>query len=67
MLDDWQEVMGDTMQPINLALATASSLAEFRDMLDGTLAQADPAKLAELLARGQFAARIWGQANQAKK
>lgn len=67
MLDDWEEVMGDTMQPINLALATASSLAEFRDMLDGTLAQADPAKLAELLARGQFAARIWGQANQAKK
>lgn len=67
MLDDWQEVMGDTMQPINLALATASSLAEFRDMLDGALAQADPAKLAELLARGQFAARVWGQVNQVKK
>ena len=67
MMGDWQEVLCETMQPIELALAKASSLEEFRDMLDGVLAQAEPAKLVELLARGQFAARIWGQVNQVKK
>lgn len=67
MLGDWQDVMGDALQPIQAALANAASLAEFRDALEGVLAQTDPEKLAELLARGQFAARIWGQVNQVKK
>lgn len=67
MMDDWEEVLGETLQPIQAALASASSLGEFRDALEGALSQVDPAKLAELLARGQFAARAWGQLNQVKK
>lgn len=67
MGDDWEEVLGETMQPIRAALAAAGSLEEFRDALDASLSQADPGQLAELLARGQFAARIWGQLNQVKK
>lgn len=64
---DWEEVLGETLQPIQTALAAASTLEEFRDALEAALSQAQPAKLAELLARGQFAARTWGQLNQVKK
>jgi phage gp29-like protein len=67
MMSDWQEVMGETIKPVQDALAAASSLAEFRDGLEGTLRQMNPARLAEMLARGQFAARAWGQLNQVKK
>lgn len=67
MLGDWQEVLGDTMKAIQAALDAASSLEEFRDALETALAQVEPAQLAELLARGQFAARAWGQLNQVKK
>jgi phage gp29-like protein len=67
MAGDWEEVMDDLAAPVQAALLSATSLDEFRDMLDTTLAQTDPAKLVELLARGQFAARIWGQVAQAKK
>lgn len=67
MMDDWQEVMGETLKPVQDALAAASSLAEFRDGLESALSQMDPTRLAEMLARGQFAARAWGQLNQAKK
>jgi phage gp29-like protein len=67
MLGEWEEVLGETMKPIQAALAAASSLEEFRDALEAALSQAEPAQLAELLARGQFAARAWGQLNQAKK
>lgn len=67
MLGDWQEVLGETLQPIQAALAAAASLDEFRDALEGALAQVNPGQLVELLARGQFAARVWGQLNQVKK
>ena len=67
MLDDWQEVMGELVNPVQTALARATSLAEFRDGLEGALSQIEPAKLAGLLARGQFGARVWGQLNQVKK
>lgn len=67
MLGDWQEVMGELVTPVQTALASASSLAEFRDGLEGALSQIEPTKLAEMLARGQFGARIWGQLNQVKK
>jgi phage gp29-like protein len=67
MLGDWQEVLGETLQPIQAALAAASTLEEFRDALEVTLSQAESGKLAELLARGQFAARAWGQLHQVKK
>jgi len=67
MGDDWEEVLGETLQPVQTALAAASTLEEFRDALEAALSQANPARLAELLARGQFAARTWGQLNQVKK
>lgn len=67
MAGDWVEVMGETMTPVLAALKSASSLEEFRDALEGSLAEANPAQLAEALARGQFAARVWGQLNQVKK
>lgn len=67
MGDEWQEVMAETVGPVQAALASASSLEEFRDGLEGVLSELDPKKLATLLARGQFAARAWGQVNQPKK
>ncbi|MDO8776599.1 MAG: DUF935 domain-containing protein [Burkholderiaceae bacterium] len=67
MAGEWEEVMGETLEPVQAALASASSLDEFRDGLEEVLANVEPAKLASLLARGQFAARAWGQLNQVKK
>lgn len=64
---EWQEVMAQTVAPIQAALASASTLEEFRDGLEGVLSELDSKKLATLLARGQFAARAWGQVNQPKK
>ncbi|OYZ03491.1 MAG: hypothetical protein B7Y42_00495 [Polaromonas sp. 28-63-22] len=67
MLGDWQEVMGATLAPVQAALASASSLQEFRDGLEAAITQIPPAQLVELLARGQFGARAWGRVNQVKK
>ena len=67
MGEEWQEVMAETVAPIQAALASASTLEEFRDGLEGVLSELDSKKLATLLARGQFAARAWGQVNQPKK
>lgn len=67
MASEWEEVMGETVEPIQAALAAAASLEEFRDGLEGVLSQIEPAKMAALLARGQFAARAWGQLHQVKK
>jgi phage gp29-like protein len=67
MAGDWEEVMGGLVQPVQAALQSATSLEEFRAMLDTTLAETDPAQLVALLARGQFAARIWGQVAQVTK
>lgn len=67
MNSEWVEVMGDSIRPIQAALNNASSLAEFRDALEGALADANSAHLAQVLARGQFAAKAWGLVNQVKK
>ena len=67
MLGDWQEVMGETLAPVQAALASATSLQEFRDGLEAAITQIPPAQLVELLARGQFGARAWGRVNQVKK
>jgi phage gp29-like protein len=67
MASEWEEVMQETVGPVQIALASATSLQEFRDGLEGILAQIEPTKLASLMAKGQFAARAWGQLNQAKK
>lgn len=67
MLDEWQDVMGETVEPIRAALASAGSLDEFRAGLEGALSQIEPTLLVQMLARGQFAARAWGQLDQVKK
>ena len=35
MGEEWQEVMSETVAPIQAALASASTLEEFRDGLEG--------------------------------
>lgn len=67
MMDGWQEVMGESLAPLQAALNAATSLTEFREGLEDVLARMDSKKLAEVLARGQFGARVWGLLNQAKK
>ena len=67
MLDDWQEVMCELVAPVQAALASASSFAEFQDGLEASLASLQPQKLAEMLARGQFGARVWGQVHRVEK
>ena len=63
MADGWQETLGELVNPLLAAANSATSLADFREMLEGELAQIEPGKLAEALARGQFAARVWGKLN----
>lgn len=64
MLGGWQETMGELVQPIQSALDNAASLEEFRTVLEEHLATLRPDQLAQMLAKGQFAARAWGLANQ---
>lgn len=64
MLGGWQETMGELVQPVRSALDNAASLEEFRTVLEEHLATLSPDRLAQMLAKGQFAARIWGQLNQ---
>lgn len=65
MLAEWQDGMGELVDPIQQALASATSFEEFQQALAAALDQVQPAKLVEMLARGQFAARVWGQLNRA--
>jgi phage gp29-like protein len=67
MAGEWEEVMGETIEPVQAALASASSFEEFIAGLETALGQMEPNKLAAMLAKGQFAARAWGQLNQVKK
>lgn len=52
----WEPLFGDVEQ----AFAAAGDLADLKDRLTTALAGLSPAALAELLARGQFAARLAG-------
>jgi phage gp29-like protein len=67
MLAQWQEGMGELVDPVQAALASAGSFEGFSQALDAGLAQIQPGKLVELLARGTFAARIWGRLNLPKR
>jgi phage gp29-like protein len=67
MLTEWQEGMGELVQPVQAALASATSFEDFSQALETGLAEIHPDKLVELLARGTFAARVWGQLHQVKK
>ncbi len=63
MLGEWEDALGELVQPALDAAANAGSLEEFRAVLEDQLAEIEPAKLAKLLATGQFGARAWGQLN----
>lgn len=67
MLDEWQAGMGELIDPVERALASATSFEDFSQALEAGLAEIGPDKLVDLLARGTFAARIWGQLNQVKR
>jgi phage gp29-like protein len=67
MLDEWQAGMGELVDPVEKALASATSFEDFSQALEASLAEIGPDKLVDLLARGTFAARIWGQLNQVKR
>lgn len=67
MLDEWQAGMGELIDPVEQALANATSFEDFSRALEAGLATIAPDKLIDLLARGTFAARVWGQLNQVKR
>ncbi|MGA0569637.1 DUF935 domain-containing protein [Variovorax sp. VNK109] len=67
MLDEWEETLGELVEPIEQALASATSFEDFSQALESSLAGLEPDRLVELLARGAFAARIWGRLNAPKK
>jgi phage gp29-like protein len=67
MLAEWQEGMGELIDPVQAALASAASFEEFSQALEAGLAEIQPGKLVDLLARGTFAARVWGRLNLAKR
>lgn len=62
MLGEWTDAVGAELQePLQEALANATSYEDFQAALEAGLASVDPSRLVELLARGQFAARMWGR------
>jgi len=67
MLAEWQEGMGELVAPVQEALEAATSFEDFQRALEAGLARVSPDKLVDLLARGSFAARIWGRLNAARK
>lgn len=67
MLGEWETSMGDLVEPVEVALGAATSFDEFQAALEGQLAEVDPARLVEMLARGNFAARIWGRLNASRR
>lgn len=60
---DWERVSDSLIAPL-LQLADASAnFEEFQARLPDVLGRMDAAALTELLAQGQFAARLWGKLN----
>lgn len=65
MLGEWTDAVSEELQgPLQEALSNAASFEDFQDALETGLASLSPERLAELLARGQFAARMWGRVNR---
>lgn len=67
MLGEWEDTLGELVEPLEAALASATSFKDFSQALEEQLAAIEPNKMVELLARGSFAARMWGRLNAAKK
>lgn len=65
LADDWERTLGPLVEPILAAAREATSYEEFNaELID--IARTNPEALTELLARGQFATRIWGRLNAGK-
>ena len=62
---DWERVTDPLIAPIVALAAEAASFEEFQARLPDLIQGMDAAVLAEALAQGQFAARIWGKVNAA--
>jgi phage gp29-like protein len=60
MLDEWQAESDPLQQAVLQALKASSSLAEFRAAVEQRVAEVDPGELADLIGRGAFVARLWG-------
>ncbi len=60
---DWERVTDPLIAPIAALAAEAQSLEEFQSRLPEVIQGMDTTRLAEALAQGQFAARIWGKVN----
>jgi phage gp29-like protein len=67
MMGEWVETSDPMRAAIEQALATATSFDDFSQALESGLAQISPDQLVDLLARGTFAARIWGMLNAPKR
>lgn len=65
MMGEWIDAAGDELrQPLEAALSQATSYEDFQAALEAGLASLAPERLVDLLARGQFAARMWGKLNR---
>lgn len=67
MLGEWEDDMGELIEPVEAALAAAASFEDFQAALEQQIAGIDPARLVEILARGNFSARIWGRLNAPRR
>lgn len=67
MLGEWEDDMGELIEPVEAALAAATSFEDFQAALEQQIAGIDPARLVEILARGNFSARIWGRLNNPRR
>lgn len=62
---DWERVTDPLIAPIVALAAESASFDEFQARLPELIRDMDADKLAEALAQGQFAARLWGRLNGA--
>lgn len=67
LASDWERVTDPLLAPIVALAARCSSLAEFQERLPEAVKGMDIGQLTEALARGQFAAAVWGRVNPIEK
>lgn len=67
MLGEWENAADPMRNAVETAIATATSFEDFSQALESGLATIPTEQLVDLLARGSFAARMWGQLNTPKK
>jgi phage gp29-like protein len=62
--EGWEELMAPIAAPLERAFAEATSYDDLRARLSAAFAEMDDAKLAELLGRSKFSARLAGRAGE---